>query len=469
MKPHAFMIVALVVLCSGPAGPEASQTSTSQGGPSAFTMALTGDSIITRRLSVYEEPEFLRMVEIIRGADVAFTNLEMLFHDYESYPMHESGGTYMRAEPALVHELVWAGFDMVARANNHTGDYGVEGMRATTKYVSAAGLVQAGVGETLTEAREPHFLETAKARVALISVASTFPDHSRAGRPRGDIPGRPGLNPLRFTTRNVTTEAGIAALREAMDTAGFGARGGGGGRGGAQQSINVFGTRVVVGAEPGVRTEPNQEDLDEIAAAVSSASRLSDYTIVTIHAHEGNRNRLVPAEFLVTFARAMIDAGADVVTGHGPHVLRGIEIYKGRPILYSLGDFIFQNETLLRLPSENYETYDLGPEAQVADFNSRRYRDDTTGFPADPLIWEAVVAVPTFRGEQLVELALHPISLGFGLPASRRGRPMLADGELGRKIIEDLIRLSEPFGTAIEYRDGIGRLVLEGMAPGGDR
>jgi hypothetical protein len=41
---------------------------------------------------------------------------------------------------------------------------------------------------------------------------------------------------------------------------------------------------------------------------------------------------------------------------HGPHVLRGIEIFKGKPVFYSLGDFIFQNETLLRLPAENYET-----------------------------------------------------------------------------------------------------------------
>jgi len=162
----------------------------------------------------------------------------------------------------------------------------------------------------------------------------------------------------------------------------------------------------------------------------------------------------------VTFARAMIDAGADVFVGHGPHVLRGVEIYKGKPILYSVGDFIFQNETLLRLPSENYETYDLGPDSQVSDFNSRRYRDDTTGFPADPLIWEAVIAVPTFQGGTLVDLVLQPISLGFGKPASQRGRPMLADPALGKKIIDDVIRLSEPFGTTIEYRDGVGRLVL---------
>ena len=119
----------------------------------------------------------------------------------------------MRAEPALIKDLVWAGFDMVARANNHAGDYGVLGMNLTTKYVAEAGLVQAGVGQSLAEAREAKFLETPKGRVALISVASTFPDSSRAGRTRGDMPARPGLNPLRFTTTTTITADQMTALR----------------------------------------------------------------------------------------------------------------------------------------------------------------------------------------------------------------------------------------------------------------
>ena len=87
-----------------------------------FSMALTGDAIITRKLSVYNEPPFLEMIKLIRSADVAFTNFEMLLHDYEPYPMHKSGGTYMRAEPSMAKELIWAGFDIVSTANNHTGD-----------------------------------------------------------------------------------------------------------------------------------------------------------------------------------------------------------------------------------------------------------------------------------------------------------------------------------------------------------
>ena len=432
--------------------------------PPDISFALTGDSIITRRLSVYSEPAFTRVLEIVRGADAAFTNLEMLFHDYEPYAMNESGGTYMRAEPAIVKELVWAGFDLVSRANNHTGDYGVLGMNLTTKYVADAGLVQAGVGQSLAEAREARFLETPKARVALISVASTFPDHSRAGKTRGDMPARPGLNPLRFTTITTVTAERMATLRQIAAEINNRGAPGTAAPAAAGDSLNFFGRRFTVGPTPGIRTEPDKEDLAEIAAVVKSAAGLADYTIVTIHAHEGGRDRLVPADFLVTFARAMVDAGADMFVGHGPHVLRGIEIYKGKPILYSLGDFIFENETLQRLPSENYETYDLGGTAHVNDFNDRRYNFDKSGFPADRLIWEAVVAVPKFRGESLIELALHPITLGFGKSRSVRGRPLFAEGELGLKILGDLTTLSAAMGTKIAVKNGIGYVELSPTA-----
>jgi len=417
----------------------------------AFTMALTGDAIITRRIAVYREPAFLKMIDLIRGADLAFTNLEMLFHDYEPYPMSESGGTYMRADPALVNDLVWAGFDMVSRANNHAGDYGVLGMRLTSQYVAKAGLVQAGVGDSLAEAREAKFLETAKARVALISVGSTFPDHARAGRSRGDMPPRPGLNPLRFSTTYVVTRDRLETLRATLKDMGMNVPGQG-------DALNVLGHRFVVGDRPEVRTEPRKEDLEEIAAVVRNASKLADYTIVSMHCHESDRQRSVPAQFYVAFAHAMIDAGADVLIGHGPHIVRGVELYKGKPILYSVGNFIFENETLLRLPSENYETYGLGPTAHVSDFDDQRSDFDRKGWPADREIWESVMAVARWKGKALAELTLYPLTLGFGQPKPERGRPMLAEPALGQKIIDDVIRLSKPFGTTVVFETGVGKV-----------
>lgn len=422
---------------------------------SPLTMVLTGDSIITRRLSVYSEPQFLKLIEIIRTADVAFTNLEILFHDYEPYPMHESGGTYLRAEPSLAKELVWAGFDLVSRANNHAGDFGVLGMQLTTKYVEEAGLVQAGVGRSLAEAREARFLETGKARIALISCASTFPDHARASRSRDDIPPRPGLNPLRFTTTYVVTADQLEYLRSLLQQWGLTPPK-------ESDQLMFLRQRIVKGEAPEIRTSLNQDDLTEITAVIRNASGLADLTIVSVHSHEQGKDRFSPAPFLVDFAHAAIEAGADVVVNHGPHILKGIEIYKGKPIFYSLGNFIFQNETPLRLPQENYEAYRLGEDKHVADFNEARYSSDRRGFPSQPEYWESVVASLKWQGKELQEIKLIPISLGFGKPRWVRGRPLLADPTLSRKIIEDLKKLSQPFGVTISFeeKEKVGIVVI---------
>ncbi len=424
----------------------------SLSGDGQFTIALGGDAIITRRLSPYKEPQFLDMIELVRSADAAFVNLEMLLHDYEPFPAASSGGTYMRGEPSLAGELAWAGFDLVSMANNHTGDYGADGHRITRRHAEAAGLVSAGTGENLAEAREARFLETQDGRVALISVASSFTDHSVAGPARGAVRGRPGLNPLRINSWRTMEPDKLERLRAMMEEVGLNT-----GREG-EPGLTIFGNRILPGEETGRDSEPDPNDVEEIAAVVRNAARLADYVVVTIHAHN-------QGPYLQKFARAVVDAGADVFVGHGPHFLTGIEVYKGKPIMYSLGDFIFQNETLLRLPYDNYSGQGLQdqPMAGVADFNSTRYQEETTGFPVRPEIWESVVAMPTFEGEQLVSLELHPISLGFGQPATVRGRPMFADRELGRKIIQDLIDASEPHGTTIEWHEeeGIGVLRLD--------
>ena len=457
---HAVVILALSAALpstSATTGGAAPQTKHASPSPAGVTIALTGDSLITMKLSVHTEPAFLKMIELIRGADIAFTNLEMLFHDYEPYPSTQSGGTYMRADPALARELVWAGFDMVARANNHANDYGVEGMRLTTKYVAAAGLVQAGVGESLREAREPKYLDTGKGRVALVSVASTFPDQSRAGESWGDTRARPGLNPLRFTTTHVLTRQQFDSLQSALR--GSGVLSGPATASSATQ-MTVFQQRFAVGDKTEAHTEPLKDDLDAIAGVVRNAHKQADYTIVNSHTHEGGADRYMPPGFFITFAHAMIDAGADIVTSSGPHVLRGIEIYKGKPIFYSLGNFIFENETLLRQPPENYEPLGMPRDSGVGDFNDRRSNNDQIGFPADEHVWQSIIAIPRFVDHRVVEIRLYPIVLGFKKPRPDRGWPMLATTEVGKKIIDDITKFSAPFGTSVQFEDGIGVVAL---------
>jgi poly-gamma-glutamate synthesis protein (capsule biosynthesis protein) len=229
----------------------------------------------------------------------------------------------------------------------------------------------------------------------------------------------------------------------------------------AGDSLNFGGRRYVTGTAAATRTEPNKADLAEIVRVVKNASALADIVIVSLHCHENGANRSVPADFIPTFARAVVDAGADVFVGHGPHVLRGIEVYKGKPIFYSLANFIFQNEAVLRMPADSYEEYDLGPEALASDYLDARYDHDRRSFPAEQEYWDSVLATTKWSGDHVTEIALHPITLGFGQPRSTRGRPKLASGADATRILDMLNARSKAFGTAISIKDGKGYVTLK--------
>jgi len=170
----------------------------------------------------------------------------------------------------------------------------------------------------------------------------------------------------------------------------------------------------------------------------------------------------LPAEFLVTFSRAMIDAGADVLVGHGPHFLKGIEIYKGKPIFYSLGNFIFENELVDFQPAENYLKNDLSPEALPSDFYTKRAKTAKIDMIGKRIYWQSVIVKMVFGSDHTLKtINLHPVDLGFGKSRSQRGRPYPAAPADAKTIIDDLTRLSKPMGTAIAFENGIGVVTLK--------
>ena len=446
-----FALPAVIVLAAQTPGPNGN-----------FRFALAGDSIIERRISVFDDEAFLRMIDRIRSADASFTNFEMLVHNFEAPGAPMSGGTYMQADPFVIDELKWAGFRMFGLANNHSYDFGVDGLRSTLRHFEQAGLTHAGTGENMARARAPGYLDTKRGRVALIACASTFTAISPAGEQRADLVGRPGLSPLHIKTLYTVDAATMTGLRT------LGGRGGAaaGARGGQQADLNMFGVTFHVGDKPAVSTSPDPKDMAEIVASVRDARRMSDWVVVSIHAHESIQGNVeVPAEFLPIFAHAVIDAGADVFVGHGPHVLRGIEIYKGKPIFYSLGDFFMQNDLVSIQPQESYNTYGLPLNATVADFFDRRsgttYTDgvekNARSFPATQSFWEGMEAEPVFNSKrELQRIDLYPVTLGFGLPRAQRGFPFPANPQDAAAIVGRVAKLSKAMGTDITFEAGRG-------------
>ena len=432
-----------------------------------LTLVASGDTMITRRLRVFREDGFTRLAKLFRDADVGFTNLEMLMHDYEHSP-GMAGGTFTASDPKNLAELEWMGVNLVSCANNHSYDYGEGGVLTNLSHLRQSELTHAGTGRNLSEARAPAYLDTANGRVALISASSTFAEAGRALDQRPDILGRPGLNPLRFTTthtldrpafdalRRINKELGLEAQRNALRNF----RHPGAIPEDTDSRIVFMNKLFALGEEFKVSTRLNTPDLEGNLKWVRDARRMADWVMVSVHCHESGAHRDEPPQFLVDFARACIDEGADMFIGHGPHVTRGIEIYKDRPIMYSLGNFIFQNDTVRWQPSYNYESVKLGAEATPADFYDARSDHDKRGFPGDAVYWESVVARCEFKRESLHSLTLHPIDLGHDKRRSQRGRPLLAGASASRRALERIKRLSKPLGTEVRIEKGVGKVRL---------
>ena len=446
-----------------PAGARAQKPAATEG----VRITLTGDSIVNRRLSVFDDPASKGLFDFIRQSDAAFTNFETLISNYAYPGAAVSGGAYQSSPAFIPAELKWAGFNMVSTANNHAFDYGVGGMQSTLRALDEAGLVHAGTGDNLALARTPAFLDTGKGRFALVAVASTFTEGSLAGEQRPDLIGRPGVNPLRFTTTYTVDRAEFEALQKVAALTVLGAEAGEGATARnptAQTRLRLGSLQFQLGETPSVGTQLNKSDLAGLEASVRNAHRQAEWVIVSSHTHEsGLGGRNTPPEFLIAAAHAAIDAGADVFVAHGPHVLRGIEIYKGKPIFYSIGNFIFENETMLFQPAESYESANLPAGATVADYFDNRSANDTRGFPVNKAVWESFVAQVSFHPDHsLDQITLVPISLGYMEPRSQRGRPRLASPERARATIDEITKLSGPFGTTVTYRDGRG--IVDGAA-----
>ena len=425
----------------------------------SFTMAAVGDVIITRPISQFQDPELQSALRVLREADVSFGNFESIIRDQRTF-VGPLGGS-MTGTKEVAPDLVAMGFDMMSRAGNHLMDSGQEGLFETMRLMDEAGLVHAGAGRNMDEARAPRFVEVAKGRVGLVSIYSqTGGGQSRLAATYldGVRGGRPGLNSLGVTRTITVRPEDLEAMRAAKDAV-YARR--------SEEAyavdepepdppgtVNLFGDWYRAGDTPGeVTYTMNEGDLEENLRSIRNGKQYSDFMIATIHAHQSDTmlQRFLfeerPPDFLVELAHAAIDSGADAFVGHGPHILRGIEIYRGKPIFYDLGEFVRQWDWSCDCnfsPDGNMTQ----AESVVANHTARRVDE--------PVNYESVIALSEFDGGELREIRLYPIWARQDGVISRRGIPMTAPPEIAQRILTRLQDLSEPLGTTITIEGNIG-------------
>jgi poly-gamma-glutamate capsule biosynthesis protein CapA/YwtB (metallophosphatase superfamily) len=248
-----------------------------------ITLALTGDVMLGR--GVDEALRGMRPAEswgdalsVLHAADLRVINLECAITTHEYRWSRTPKTFHFRADPTrAVGVLRAARIDACSLANNHTLDYEEAGLLDTLEYLDGAGIRHAGAGRDLEEAARPAILDGPDGeKVALLA----FTDNEPAFAAGGD---RPGTNYL------------------------------------------------PISLEP--------EVLDRVEAAIAGARNAGADTILFSN-HWGPNMVERPRDVFRRFARSVVDRGADVYYGHSAHIFQGVEVYRGKPILYDTGDFI---------------------------------------------------------------------------------------------------------------------------------
>ncbi|MFC2066098.1 CapA family protein [Chloroflexota bacterium] len=255
-----------------------------------ITFIAVGDFNLNR-----DKPEstFIYTAPILRDADITFGQLEAAISDRPSKQVHAPSACCVPTKNAS--GLTHAGFDVISFDSNHTLDVGVDALKDTIDIVKKNNIGMIGVGMDIEEARRPLILERKGTKIGFLAYNSVLPPGYAAG------PGRPGCNPIRVST-----------FYDQVD---------------AQP-----------GTPPEVVTIPNREDVKAMEESIQSLK--SQVDIVMISMHWGiHFQPAVIAMYQREVGHAAIDAGADLIIGTHAHILKGIEVYKGKVIFYSLCNF----------------------------------------------------------------------------------------------------------------------------------
>ena len=400
---------------------------------------------------------FDALADFIKQGDARFFNLETtLNHEGETYASQFSGGTYIRTDPEILDNIKPFGFNMTSANNNHALDFSYGGLLATIDALDESGLVHAGLGRNLAQASAPKYLETQNGRVALIAVNTSFDPSAMAGAQSPRVPGRPGINGLRIEScielpqedidyiKQLAKDTNINAEKEITRAEGYYPPL-------AENEAELGSMKFVSGTQRRYVSKVNAADLERVKKAIYEAQLQADYIMVSVHSHQlSGSAKESPSEFLKQFAHECIDAGAHAILGHGPHLLRPIEIYKDCPIFYSLGDFVLQLYNVLIAPEDFFAKHGLTSASTVHELLKKRSKDFTVGLMTDPRMFRSVIPYWETDGTKLTKMTLLPIEMSMDGNKSRQGLPFISNNP---EIGEYLAAMCAPYGTKITQNE----------------
>ena len=300
-------------------------------------LAAVGDVLIER-----DDPAsaFAPSLSILADAEILFGNCEAVYA--EGAQPAPSASIPVLGSRENASGLGAAGFDIMSLANNHTVDGGYDGLLQTLELLHDQDIQTCGAGANSEEARAPIVVERDGWSVAFLAYSCEYPAGYAARE------NRPGIATIR--THTIYVPSDMSAFQS----------------GGAPDELTI--------ADP--------RDLETVRREIVAARRLADVVVVSVHAGDGSQPAVI-TDYERQIAHSVIDSGADVYLGHHHHMLRGAEFYRGKPIFYGLGHFVFD---VPDFESQVPPSILAGMKEHAGEYGYG-YRDD--GYPLLPMHPEA--------------------------------------------------------------------------------
>lgn len=355
---------------------------------SSFTIRAVGDLLFGAMPPDWSDQGFQHLVGLLKSADLSFGNMETPLVD-AGVPI--SKVDVARTDVRMGDEVQRMGFRLVSLANNHSLDYGMQGLHSTTEALRKHQIAHAGTGSSAPRAFAPTVVQCGERRVALVSALNYF-----------KLGWEHYVEPLKAADRR----HGAAVIQ------------------GWQVRIaeNGRATSVIM---------PEDSSVTLLTKAIAQARKEADLVVVSLHTHWGpdDTSTITPGRRLI--AHEAVNAGADLVLGHGPHTINGIERYKDVFIVHSMGNFFFNVPPGL----EN-----LYPDARPFVSNMLTHEP----------FWHAMMVEAVFPPDgRPSELRVVPIEIVRG--TVWQGMPRLASSEASKTIAEDIKKQSEVLGCTCAH------------------